>query len=258
MDQPPRPSGAIAIIPARLGSTRFPGKVLAAETGKPMVQHVAEAAEKAASISRVVVACDEERIAEALKPFGTEIVMTRRDHPNGTSRLHEAADKLGLAPDAIVVNVQGDEPEIEPSVIDAAVSALVGSGEPVATVGSPFAAGEDPANPNIVKVVCRPGADGVARALLFSRARVPFVRDPGEPGAVEPLKHVGLYVYRAGFLGEYVGWPETPLERTEKLEQLRVLEHGLGIAVAVLLTSHHGIDTPEQYAQFVARGPRPE
>jgi 3-deoxy-manno-octulosonate cytidylyltransferase (CMP-KDO synthetase) len=244
--------GAVAIIPARLASSRFPAKAVADRTGRPLVQHVAEAAARAASIGRVVVAADDERVAAAVRCFGTEVVLTRVDHPNGTSRLDEAAALLGLADDAVVVNVQGDEPEIEPGVIDAAVAALSGSGEAMATVVSPFAAGEDPANPNIVKAVVRTGADGWRRAVYFSRALIPHCREGGERAA-EPLKHVGLYAYRRGFLRRYVSLPATPLERTEMLEQLRAIEHGHAIAAAVERTAHHGIDTPEQYEAFVAR-----
>ena len=245
------PGQAVAIIPARLASTRFPAKALANRTGRPLVQHVVEAAASAGSIARVVVAADDERVAAAVRAFGTEVVLTRVDHPNGTSRLDEAAALLGLADDALVVNVQGDEPEIEPGVIDAAVAALVGSGEAMATVVSPFAPGEDPANPNIVKAVLRTGADGWRRAVYFSRAWIPYRREGG--AAAEPLKHVGLYAYRRGFLRRYVSLPATPLEQTEMLEQLRAIEHGHAIAAAVERTAHHGIDTPEQYEAFVAR-----
>lgn len=241
---------AVGIIPARLGSTRFPGKMLAAETGRPLLLHTLEAAQKSARLERVVVATDDEGIALAVRGVGGEAVMTSTSHPNGTSRLAQAADVLGLADDAVVVNVQGDEPEIDPGLIDLAVDAVVGSGADVATVGSPFGAGQDPSDPNIVKVV----VDCRGRAMYFSRSLVPFDRGGGkEQGVAGPLKHVGLYVYRAGFLRRYVGLAETPLERTERLEQLRVLEHGHTIAVAVAEAHHVGIDTPEQYAAFVAR-----
>ena len=236
---------AVALIPARLASERFPGKVLASETGRPLIQHVAEAAARAESIARVVVAADDQTIADALTPFGTEVVLTG-EHPNGTSRLAEAARLLDLPANAVVVNVQGDEPEIEPEVIDAAVDALTGSDCPVATVGSPFAPGDDPADPNIVKVVTR--CDG--RALLFTRAVVPHARS-GE--GARPLRHVGIYAYRRAFLDTYVALPATPLELAERLEQLRVLEHGYDIAVALAESRHEGIDTPGQYARFVAR-----
>jgi len=263
------PTGATAIIPARLGSTRFPGKVLAADTGKPMVQHVAEAAAMAESVSRVVVACDDERIAEALKPFGTEVVMTRADHPNGTSRLLEAAELLKLKKRHMIVNVQGDEPEIEPEIIDAAVLAhfaqtvidraadqTPGGGERfqwVGTVASPFAEGEVPHNPAIVKAVVglRDPDTGVGPALYFSRSLIPFNREGGT--AHLPLKHVGIYAYTVGALKRYAELAPTPLEQAEQLEQLRWLECGYPIAVAVRQASHHGIDTPEQYAAFVAR-----
>lgn len=234
---------AVAIVPARLASERFPRKVLASETGKPLIQHAAEAAARAATITRVVVAADDREIAEALAPFGTEVVLTG-EHPNGTSRLAEAARLLDLPDDTVVVNVQGDEPEIEPEVIDAAVGALGDC--PVATVGSPFAPGDDPANPNIVKVVTR--CDG--RALCFTRALVPH---PRSDGGAKPLRHVGIYVYRRSFLEVYASLAPTPLEITERLEQLRVLEHGYDIAVAACESSHEGIDTPEQYARFVER-----
>ncbi|MFN0012497.1 MAG: 3-deoxy-manno-octulosonate cytidylyltransferase [Phycisphaerales bacterium] len=242
---------ATIVIPARLASTRFPEKVLAAQTGKPLVQHVAEGAARAACAGRVVVAADHARIADALRPFGTTVVMTREDHPNGTSRLAEAAAALGLADDEIIVNAQGDEPEMPGAVIDAAVAALVESRRAaVGTAAAPFAPGESAADPNIVKVVRT--LDG--HALYFSRALIPHDRDGAGMHAGTPaLRHVGVYAYRVGFLKTYIALPATPCERAERLEQLRVLEHGHAIAVAVVPAAHAGIDTPEQYAAFVAR-----
>jgi 3-deoxy-manno-octulosonate cytidylyltransferase (CMP-KDO synthetase) len=247
-------TGAVAIIPARLGSTRFPRKVLADRTGRPLVAHVAERALAARSVSRVVVATDSAEVSAALRGTGVEVVMTREDHPNGTSRLAEAAGMLGLASDALVVNVQGDEPEIDPGLIDETVSATARSGEPMGTLASPFRPGEDPRNPNIVKVVLRSHPDGVARAVYFSRALIPFDRDgAGGPGVVAALKHAGLYVYRREALDRFVAMPESGLERTEKLEQLRAVEAGWSIAVLVRAFEHVGIDTPEQYDDFVER-----
>lgn len=239
----------VAIIPARLASTRFPRKVLADKTGRPLIAHVVQAAARASSIPRVVVATDAPEVADAVRAFGGEAVLTSPSHENGTSRVAEAASVLELAPHDIVVNVQGDEPEIDPALIDAAVDALRRSDAAVATVASPFGPGEDASNPNIVKVLI----DRRSCALYFTRAPAPFPRD-GEfaPGA-GPFKHVGLYVYRRSFLTRYVILEPTPLERTEKLEQLRILEHGMDIAVAVKPAHHVGIDTPEQYDAFVAR-----
>lgn len=245
---------AVAIIPARLGSTRFPRKVLAARTGRPLIAHTVERALAAASVSRVVVATDSIEVVAALS--GTaEVVMTREDHPNGTSRLAEAAGLLGLDPDTLVVNVQGDEPEIDPALIDESVRATARSGEPMGTLASPFRPGEDPANPNIVKVVTRPHPDGIARALYFSRSLIPHDRDGIGPdgGALAPLKHAGLYVYRRSALDAFVAMPESGLERTERLEQLRAVEAGWSIAVVIRPFEHTGIDTPEQYDAFVAR-----
>lgn len=238
----------VAIIPARLGSTRFPGKVLANKTGKPLIRHVCEAAARSRMLSRVVVATDDRSVAAAVESFGGEAVLTSTEHPNGTSRLAEAAQKLGLGPDDIVVNVQGDEPEIESMVIDSAIRAL--GDAPVATVACPMKE-QDAANPNIVKVVVR--RDGMA--LYFSRARVPFVRDAVNAGAGRPLRHVGLYVYRRSFLERYLTLAPTPLEQAESLEQLRILEHGFTIAVATMEeeVGYAGIDTPEQYEAFVKR-----
>ena len=241
------PHPATAIIPARLGSTRFPAKVLADQTGRPLIQHVVEAASRASLIGKVVVATDDTAVRMAVEQFGGTAVMTRPDHPNGTSRLAEAAQILGLSGDDVIVNVQGDEPEIEGHVIDAAVRALYQTGAEVSTVASPFAPGEDPADPNIVKVVT--GSNGYA--MYFSRARIPHARAGGVP--VPPMKHIGLYCYRARFLQQYAAMEPTPLERSEMLEQLRVLEHGHRIGVAVCAVHTAGIDTPEQYAAFVAR-----
>lgn len=261
---------AIAIIPARLGSTRFPGKALASETGKPMVVHVCERASMADSVSRVVVATDCDEIARAVKAGGFEAVMTSVDHPNGTSRLAEAAKTLKLKGSQAIVNVQGDEPEIEPEIIDAALLSLdvqlnasweVGSAPQLGsetyaatgTVASPLADASELANPNVVKVVVGvvEPQQRVAPALYFTRANVPYVRD--ESARVTLLKHVGIYAYTNRDLQGYVRLPPTPLEQCEQLEQLRWLEHGLPIAVAIRQATHQGIDTPEQYAAFVER-----
>ncbi len=242
---------ATAIIPARLGSTRFPRKALADDTGKALVVHVCEQAAMAESIDRVVVACDAEEIASAVRRAGFESILTDPAHENGTSRLGEAARSLGLADEHVVVNVQGDEPEIERHVIDGAARAVEQS--PVGTVASPFGIDEDPANPNIVKCVAAGviADSGIGRALYFSRALVPHDRDG--VGIAPPLKHVGIYAYRVGTLRQYAELAPTPLERTECLEQLRWLEHGFEVGVAVRESTQHGIDTPEQYAAFVQR-----
>lgn len=239
----------VAIIPARFGSTRFPGKPLADDTGKPLIQHVVEAAARAERVDRVLVATDDQRICDAVGAWGGVSVMTATTHPNGASRLAEAADIIGLEDDDTIVNVQGDEPEIDPVLIDAAVDTLLASDAHVATIASPFAAGEDPADPNIVKVVV--GVRG--EALYFSRAVIPHHREMHESAAASPLKHVGLYVYRRPFLRKYIALDPTPLEQTERLEQLRILEHGVAITVAVRTALHTGVDTPEQYAAFVSR-----
>lgn len=242
----------IGMIPARLGSTRFPEKVLANATGKPLVQHVWEQARKASSLARVVIATDHPRVFAACQQFGADVLMTREDHPNGSSRLAEASDALRLADTDIVVNIQGDEPEIEPAVIDAAARAVESSGAEVATIASPFAPADDPANPAIVKVITR--RDGMA--MYFSRSRIPYPRDAALASRHGVLRHVGLYAYRVGFLRTYVTLPPTPLEQIESLEQLRVLEHGYRIAVVTMPTNVAGIDTPEQYAAFVERNKR--
>jgi 3-deoxy-manno-octulosonate cytidylyltransferase (CMP-KDO synthetase) len=237
---------AAAVIPARYASTRFPGKPLARDTGKPMIVHVLERAAACRTVCRIVVATDDARIHDAVVAAGFESRMTRADHPNGTSRIAEVAETLD---EDLVVNIQGDEPQIEPELVDRTVELLASRPDvPMATLVSPFAPGEDPTNPNIVK--CVRAVDG--RALYFSRSLVPFDRD-GTPGAARPMKHVGLYAYRRDFLRTFVALEPTPLERTESLEQLRVLEHGHSILCAVGEAHFTGIDTPEQYAAFVER-----
>ncbi len=241
---------AVIIVPARLASTRFPQKVLAARTGMPLVQHVVERARLARCCRQVVVAADDRAIARALELFGTRVVLTSPDHLNGTSRLAEATTLLNLGPDEIIVNVQGDEPEIEPATIDAAARALIEiSGAVVGTVACVLTSDADFVNPNVVKVVRR--MDG--GALYFSRASIPNDRDARRDAVSAPMRHVGVYAYRADFLQRYARLPMTPLERSEQLEQLRVLEHGLTIGVGVCEPGALGIDTPEQYDAFVAR-----
>lgn len=244
---------ATVIIPARLGSTRFPGKVLAADTGRPMIAHVYQAAISSKAVHRVVVATDDKKVLQAARDFGGEAVITSTRHDNGTSRLAEAVEKLGLPNDEIVVNAQGDEPELESTLISATVRALILSGAAMSTVACPFAPGTDLNDRNFVKVVRR--IDGAA--LYFSRAPIPCDRDLDAPPEAQPLQHVGVYAYRVGFLKKYAALPPTPLERAEKLEQLRALEHGYAIAVAVRsIRLYGGIDTPEQYKAFVERWKR--
>ncbi|MFQ5429062.1 MAG: 3-deoxy-manno-octulosonate cytidylyltransferase [Phycisphaerae bacterium] len=239
----------VAIIPARYASSRFPGKPLAKATGKYLVQHVYEQASRASSIAEVVIATDDRRILEAASSFGGRAVLTRPDHPSGTDRVAEVA--AGLDAD-VIVNVQGDEPEIDPAHIDALVALLAAELDiSIGTLACPFAPDADPTDPNAVKVVL----DARGRALYFSRSLVPYPRE--QAGRVaQPerwLLHLGLYAYRRAFLLELAGLPPTPLEEQEKLEQLRVLEHGHRIAVAVVDRAAVGIDTPEDYAAFVRR-----
>ncbi|MGA0172814.1 MAG: 3-deoxy-manno-octulosonate cytidylyltransferase [Phycisphaerales bacterium] len=244
-------AAAIGVIPARMGSTRFPGKALAAETGLPVVVHVLEQARRASRLGRVLVAAPDEAILEAVQRHGGEAVLTREDHPNGTSRIAEAIERIlpGGDPETIVVNIQGDEPLIDPAHIDLAVELLErDSGAGLSTLACPFAEGEDPSDPNLVKAVV--AASG--RGLYFSRACVPFHRDAADPPP-RRLRHLGLYAYRRSALLRLAALPESPLERSERLEQLRALEHGIAIAVGEVAGAEGGIDTPEQYARFVAR-----
>ena len=243
---------ALAIIPARMASTRLPGKPLLTETGKPLIQHVVENASKAKRLDRIVVATDDQVIIDSVRSFGGEAVLTG-EHPNGTSRLSEAL-KLLDTDHELIVNVQGDEPEIDPAVIDALVAGIAADQDaPMATLCSRFAEGEDPTNPNIVKLV----RDVHGRAMYFSRSLIPLDRDAGGVSAKPQAaywKHPGLYAYRRSFLLDvYPTLSPTPLEEMEKLEQLRVLEHGHAIAVIEADAPEPGIDTPEQYAAFVKR-----
>ncbi len=242
------PAPAVALIPARLASSRLPGKMLLAQTGKPVIVHVLEQVKRCRGLVRVVVCADDESICAAVHAHGGEAILTSVDHPNGTSRLAEAADLLNLAPDTVVVNVQGDEPEIEPEVVERLVAEMLAHpAVPMGTVATPFPAGDSPLDPNIVKVV----VSQHKRALYFSRAPIPWNRDAAAPGACQ--KHMGLYAYRRHFLPLYAAMAPTPLEQAEKLEQLRVLENGHPIAVITAQAAPAGIDTQEQYEAFARR-----
>ncbi len=246
---------AIAIIPARLGSTRFPAKALADETGKPLVVHVCEQASQAESVQRVVVATDAPEIQSAVQMHGFEAVMTSIDHTNGTSRLAEASSALKLSANQLVINVQGDEPEIEPGVIDAAANAAQHlNGVGVGTVVSPIASTDEFNNPNIVKAVLGTSISGqgepVRQALYFSRAPVPHPRELPTESA---FRHVGIYAYRVDAISAYLALKPASIELTESLEQLRWLAHGYPILAGIVDSSHAGIDTPEQYRAFVVR-----
>jgi 3-deoxy-manno-octulosonate cytidylyltransferase (CMP-KDO synthetase) len=237
---------AAVVIPARLGSTRFPAKVLASDTGKPLVQHVVERARTCKKVREVVVAADDQKIVDALRPFETRVVLTSPAHQSGTDRIAEVARSLS---DDIVVNVQADEPEIESETIHGLIARLEKSDDEMATAATPFPAAADPNDANLVKVVI--AADG--RALYFSRCPIPFHRDATPASAAAYHLHLGIYAYRREFLMQFAAWKPTPLELTEKLEQLRALEHGRSIYVLKVARATHGIDTREQYAAFAAR-----
>jgi 3-deoxy-manno-octulosonate cytidylyltransferase (CMP-KDO synthetase) len=233
------------LIPARLASTRLPNKPLADIGGLPMVVRVAHRALQAGA-EQVAVACDDERIAAACAAHGVRALRTRADHASGSDRLAEAATLLGLADEAIVVNLQGDEPLIEPGLLRACAELL--AARPDCVMSTVAHAIDDPSefrNPNVVKLVM----DAQQRALYFSRAPLPWWRDapePATPAAGHTLRHVGLYAYRAGFLRKFPALPPSPLEQLESLEQLRVLWHGERIAVHVSATRPGmGVDTPE-------------
>jgi 3-deoxy-manno-octulosonate cytidylyltransferase (CMP-KDO synthetase) len=233
---------AIGIIPARYASTRFPGKCLVEIAGKPLVQWVVDRAKQAKSLSQVIVATDDERVSQAVK--GAYVMLTSPNHPSGTDRLAEVAAKIECD---IVVNIQGDEPLIAVEMIDRMVEALSTQhsalSTPMVTWAQRITDPRDLDNPNVVKVVFDKNGD----ALYFSRWPIPHERDKNE--RAEHYRHFGIYAYRRDFLLRYVKLPQTPLEKAEKLEQLRALENGYKIRV--LLTEHEsiGVDTPEDIAR---------
>ena len=232
---------AVAIIPARWASTRFPGKPLAMLAGRPLVRHVWERCLRAKKISRVIVATDDMRIAEAAFDFGAEIALTSPKHPTGSDRLAEVAKKLSGV--SIILNVQGDEPTISPRLIDRLVADMEKNPRAeMVTAATPFADAAAVANPNNVKVV----TDRLGHALYFSRSAIPFDRDGA--GLAKPLHHLGIYGYRRAFLLRFVKWKPTPLEQAEKLEQLRALEMGARIRVVLTKDRSIGVDTPEDLA----------
>jgi len=267
----------VVCIPARYASTRFPAKVLAKDTGKYLIQHTWEQARRAKRPERVVIAADDERIVAAARTFGAECVLTSPKHNSGTDRIAEA---VGRSDADLVINVQGDEPQIDPDHIDYLANLLLGAPEvPMATLATGFARREQIADPNVVKVVVAiadcgwriadsgagPATDrglpttdyrlpAQTRAIYFSRSVIPYDREQAGVGEMSHyLRHIGVYAYRRDFLLTITALPQTPLEKLEKLEQLRALENGYPILVGKVEHTCEGIDTPEQYAAFVER-----
>lgn len=235
-------SKVIAIIPARYHSNRFEGKPLAPINGKPMIQHVVERAYRVELLSQVVVATDDQRIADCVGTFGGEVVMTKSDHATGTDRLAEAASLIDISEHDIIVNIQGDQPLFPPEIVEqVARPMLEDPALPMSTLIYKIVRPEEIDDPNHVKTVF----DRHGNALYFSRASIPFQRNPDEPARPTYYKHLGFYAYRKGFLLTYVGLPEGEWERFEKLEQLRALEYGY--TIRVVLTDHDSIevDTPK-------------
>lgn len=241
----------VAVIPARIGSSRLPRKPLLRDTGRTLIEHVYERVAAAASIDRVIVATDNDEIAQAVASFGGEARMTSADHRSGTDRVAEVA--ADLPPEVShVVNVQGDEPEIEPAAIDALVDVLRRDADAkMATLACPMGDVNQLSDPNCVKVVL----DNFGRAIYFSRSVVPYPRDTrgqvDNPG--DWLLHLGIYGYTRAFLLEFASWQPTRLEQIEQLEQLRAIEHGVKLAVGLVDRAAPGIDTPADYAAFVQR-----
>jgi 3-deoxy-manno-octulosonate cytidylyltransferase (CMP-KDO synthetase) len=241
------PTRILGVIPARFASSRFPGKSLATIAGKPMLQHVYERASQARYLSKLIVATDDERIYKAARSFGAAVVMTRSDHLSGTDRVAEAASGDHAS---VIVNIQGDEPLIDPAAIDAATLALLDDPDvPMATLKKAIEDHREINDPNVVKVVTNLAGD----AIYFSRCAIPyqregpFARDDGHAVRHNGVhyKHLGLYVYRREFLLAYSGLPVGPLERMERLEQLRALENGHRVRVVETEYESLGVDTPE-------------
>jgi len=231
-----KPASAIAIIPARFHSTRLPGKPLLEIQGKTLIEHVYRRVQQAGSVERIFVAVDDGRVADAVRRFGGDVIMTRTDHQSGTDRLAEAS--AGFPDECLVVNVQGDEPLIEPEVIDRAVTTARLGDDHIVTLMTPLADPEAIRDPNRVKVV----VDCRGLALYFSRSPI--------PSTGTTFLHLGLYVYRAGFLRRFAGLQKTPLEKAERLEQLRALEHGFRVRVVKVESESWGIDSPADLEKF--------
>ncbi|MEM9690062.1 MAG: 3-deoxy-manno-octulosonate cytidylyltransferase [Pseudomonadota bacterium] len=236
-------SDFVVVIPARYESTRLPGKPLRDIAGKPMIQHVCERGRESGA-SEVIVATDDERIAEVVEAFGGSVCMTGRHHQSGTERIAEVADVCDWSDDTVVVNLQGDEPAMPAVVLDECAALLASSDADIATLASPLATLDDFRNPNVVKVVCSDAGD----ALYFSRAAIPFARDAGgnEDALRLALHHHGIYGYRCAALRRFVAAPTSRLEQVEALEQLRALSIGMRIAVATpSVRPGVGVDTEE-------------
>jgi 3-deoxy-manno-octulosonate cytidylyltransferase (CMP-KDO synthetase) len=271
----------LACIPARYGSTRFPAKVLAKDTGKFLIQHTWERACAAKLPEKVIIAADDERIVAAAQYFGAVCIMTSPDCASGTDRIAEAVADIDVD---IVVNIQADEPEIDPANIDKVAQLLIDNPDaPMATLAADFQNTVQISDPNIVKVVIsscvvhrascekkevdsrfrgndstqyaiRNTHDNIGKAIYFSRSVIPYDRQQGGVGEkANYLRHLGIYAYRKAFLLKITTLPQTPLEKIEKLEQLRALENGFSILVAKVKHTCDGIDTPDQYAEFVKR-----
>jgi len=278
----------LACIPARYGSTRFAGKVLAKDTGKFLIQHTYERACLAKLPEKVIIAADDQRIAAAARTFGAQCILTSPEHTSGTDRIAEAVADMDVN---IVVNLQADEPEIDPKNIDYLAELLIKNPDyPMATLAATFQNREQIADPNIVKVVvssrvpstslgagvrrasCEKEMDSRVRgndrtqyairntqyeggrAIYFSRAPIPYDRESASIGSLKQyLRHIGIYAYRKEFLMKITALPQTPLEKIEKLEQLRAIENGFDILVGKVKHTCDGIDTPQQYNKFVKR-----
>jgi 3-deoxy-manno-octulosonate cytidylyltransferase (CMP-KDO synthetase) len=238
------PHRILGVIPARYASSRFPGKVLVPIAGKTMLQHVWERASEARYLTDLVIATDDERIRAAADAFRARVVMTLPDHRSGTDRVAEAASTSNAS---VIVNIQGDEPLIDPAAIDAAVLGLLDQEDaPMATLKKRIENAHEITDPNVVKVV----ADRAGDALYFSRSPIPFVREA--PGETAYFKHIGLYVYRRDFLLAYPDLPVGPLEHAERLEQLRALENGFKVRVIETEYDSLGVDTPQDWERVSA------
>jgi len=253
----------VAVLPARFSSTRFAAKVLAKDTGKFLVQHTYEQACLAKLPEKVIIAADDEKIVAAAETFGAECILTSVEHKSGTDRIAEAVADMDVD---IVVNLQADEPEIHPDNIDYLARLLIDNPDyPMATLAAEFQSPEQIVEPNIVKVIItrcvgdtsnevRATSDEIGRAIYFSRFPIPYDREKSGVGNVQQyLRHLGIYAYRKQFLLKITALPQTPLEKIEKLEQLRAIENGYKILVGKVEHTCDGIDTPQQYDEFVKR-----